>query len=324
VRLVSLRFDRLGSAWGTGESTLTGNLGGSWAATGGTWTDVAGGKQGSAAGDGFYLNSTVAGDGTYEADVRLRDAAAAGLTVRDHYTANVDAAGLVKLWRPGLDIATYPTPIARDRTYHLKVVAAGSRFRVYLDHGSTPVIDAVDTAYATGRAGANVFAGTALIGDITRDAAGFATNLAGPWHRVGGTWTAPGDGVYAQGAGDSFYLSSTTGTDFRYEADVRPVNGIAAALTFRAGADASQHYTANVDTSGVVKLWRPGRDIATYATPIVPGRSYHLTVIASGANLRVQLNGTQVIEAVDTTYASGLFGLNAFGGSAAFQNVRIS
>jgi hypothetical protein len=38
----------------------------------------------------------------------------------------------------------------------------------------------------------------------------------------------------------------------------------------------------------------------------------------------VQLDGVQVINAVDSTYAAGLFGLNAFDGSAAFQNVRIS
>ncbi|MET8152523.1 glycoside hydrolase family 32 protein [Actinoplanes sp. NPDC049668] len=322
VRLVSLRFDRLGSAWGAGEPTLGGNLAGSWAAAGGTWTDVAGGKQGTATGDGFYLNSTVAGDGTYEADVRLRDAAAAGLTFRERYTANVDAAGLVKLWRPGRDIATYPTPIARDRTYHLRVVATGPRLRVYLDHGTTPVIDAEDGTYATGRAGANVFAGTAVIGNVTRDAAGFATNLAGPWQPVGGTWTAPGDGVRAQAAGDAFLLSATTGTDFTYEADVRPVNGVAAALTFRATADASQHYTANVDTSGVVKLWRPGRDIAVRATPIVPGRTYHLTVIATGSRLRVLLDGAQLIDAVDATYTTGRFGLNAYAGTATFQNAR--
>ena len=285
---------------------------------------MAGGKQGSATGDGFYLNSAVTGDGTYEADVRLRDAAAAGLTVREHYTADVDAAGMVKLWRPGRDIATYATPISRDRTYHLRVVAAGTRLRVYLDHGDGPVIDAEDGTYAAGRTGANVFAGTAVIGNITRDAAGFATDLAGPWRQVGGTWTAPGNGVHAQGPGDSFYLSGTTGSDFTYEADVRSINGVAAALTFRASADAARHYTANVDTSGVVKLWRPGRDIATRPAAIVPGRIYHLAVVAAGPRLRVLLDGVQVIDAVDPAYSTGFFGLNAFAGSAAFQNVRIS
>ncbi len=87
---------------------------------------------------------------------------------------------------------------------------------------------------------------------------------------------------------------------------------------------AAQHYTANVDTSGVVKLWRPGRDIATFRTPILPGRTYHLAVVAAGSRLRVQLDGVQVIDAVDTAYTAGLFGLNAFAGTATFQNVHIS
>lgn len=43
-----------------------------------------------------------------------------------------------------------------------------------------------------------------------------------------------------------------------YEGDVQLVSGGAAALTFRANADATEHYTANVDTAGFVKLWRPG------------------------------------------------------------------
>ena len=324
VRLTSLRFDRLGSAWGVGESTLTGNLGGTWAASGGSWTDVAGGKLGTAPGDGFYLNSGVSADGTYQADLRLRDAQAAGLTFRDGYTANIDAAGVVKLWRPGQVIGTFATPITRDRTYHMKVVAAGARLRVYLDHGTNPVIDATDTTFASGRTGANVYAGSAVIGNITRNTPGFATDVAGPWRPAGGTWTTPEAGVYAQAGGDAFYLSGQSGTDFTYEGDVRPVNGVAAALTFRANADATQHYTANVDTNGLVKLWRPGRDIASYATPVVPGRSYHLTVIARGSRIRVLLDGEQVIDATDTAYASGLFGLNAFSGSAAFDNIRVS
>jgi hypothetical protein len=35
-------------------------------------------------------------------------------------------------------------------------------------------------------------------------------------------------------------------------------------------------------------------------------------------------SGTQVIDATEATCATGLFGLNAFNGSAAFDNVRIS
>ena len=329
VRLASLQFHRLNKAWGTGESTLDGNLGGTWAPAGGTWTDVTEGKQGQAAGDAFYLNSTTGADFTYEGDVRVISGVAAALTFRasadgtQHYTANVDTNGVVKLWRPGRVIATYPTPIAVGRTYHLKVVALGTRLRAYLDHGSTPVIDATDSMYASGHFGVNVFNGTAVFDNVNVNAPGFATNLAGPWRPVGGTWTAPGAGVRARGSGDTFYLSATSGTDFTYEGDVTAVNGVAAALTFRANADATQHYTANIDTGGVVKLWRPGRDIATYVTPIVQGRPYHLTVVAQGPNIRVYLGPTEVINATDGTYASGVFGLNGFSGTASFQNVMV-
>jgi fructan beta-fructosidase len=147
------------------------------------------------------------------------------------------------------------------------------------------------------------------------------SNLAGAWAAVGGSWTDVTAGKQGQAGGDAFYLSSATGADFTYEGDVRVINGTAAALTFRASADGTQHYTANVDTSGLVKLWRPGYDIATHQTPIIPGRPYHLKVVARGANIRVWLGSTEVINASDSTYTSGYFGLNAFNGTAGFQNV---
>src|SRR5204863_4422217 len=65
VRLTSLRFNRIASAWGTGQSTLDSNLGDAWTAVNGTWTDTAAGKQGTAAGDAFYLSPTSAADLSY-------------------------------------------------------------------------------------------------------------------------------------------------------------------------------------------------------------------------------------------------------------------
>jgi hypothetical protein len=60
----------------------------------------------------------------------------------------------------------YPTPIVAGRTYHLKVVASGSRFLVYLNNGTAPIIDATDASYASGRFGINIFAGTALLQNV--------------------------------------------------------------------------------------------------------------------------------------------------------------
>ncbi|MGW3811072.1 GH32 C-terminal domain-containing protein [Micromonospora sp. NPDC005113] len=167
VKLVSLKFNELAPTWGLGESTLVHNLSGQWRVVNGLWTDVSAGKQGVSGGDAFYLNDQTGADFTYEGDVRLVNGVAAALTFRanaqatQHYTANIDAlAGVVKLWRPGRDIAVYHTPIVRGQTYHLKVVAQGPSIKVYLDGGSTPIIDATDDSFASGQFGLNVFNGT--------------------------------------------------------------------------------------------------------------------------------------------------------------------
>ncbi|WP_219471234.1 GH32 C-terminal domain-containing protein [Nonomuraea rhizosphaerae] len=167
VRLVSLDIHELAPAWGMGEPTLVHNLPGQWRVVNGSWSDVSAGKQGSSGGDAFYLSDHTGADFTYEGDVRLVSGTAAALTfradpqARQHYTANVDSrAGVVKLWRPGRDIATYRTPVELGRTYHLKVVTKGASIKVYLDGGATPVIDATDDSYASGHFGLNVFDGT--------------------------------------------------------------------------------------------------------------------------------------------------------------------
>jgi fructan beta-fructosidase len=207
-------------------------------------------------------------------------------------------------------------------------VTAGASIKVYLDHGATPVIDATDTSYSNGYLGANVFSGTGAVQNLTVNGPGFATNLAGPWLPVTGTWTttAVRAGAHGNGAGDTFYLSKTVAADFSYEGDVTIVNGGAAALTLRANADASQHYTANIDAGGLVKLWRPGSDIAIYPTTVVEGRTYHLKVVASGASIKVYLNygATPVIDATDSAYSSGYLGANVYHGSGTVQNLNRS
>jgi fructan beta-fructosidase len=193
---------------------------------------------------------------------------------------------------------------------------------VYLDRAA--VIDATDTAYTSGRLGVNVFDGQATVDNLQLNSPGFATNLVGPWHPVNGTWSAPGTALRSRAPGDTFYLSSSVGTDFTYTGDVTPLNGVAAGLVFRANADATQHYTANVDVDGMVKLWRPGVDIAIHRTAVTPGKTYRLSVTARGSDIRVSLNGTEVIHVTDTTYPSGVFGVNGFQGTALFRDVQLT
>ncbi|MGV9425918.1 glycoside hydrolase family 32 protein [Streptomyces sp. NPDC003656] len=329
VTLDSATFTRLNTSWGTGQSTLLSNLKGPWHASGGTWSDVSGGKRASASGDAFYLSATSAGDATYQGDISLDSARAGGLTFRADasgvgYTANIDTSGVVKLWRPGRDIATYATPIATGSTHHLKVQTNGDRIRVWLDNGADPVIDATDSTYTSGVFGANVYSGTATVQNLNTGTGGFTSFPTGRWTPRGGTWTVGPDGLHGRTTQDGFYLSDRTGADFTYQGDLSVTNGTATGLTFRADASGAG-YTANIDTGGVVKLWRPGKDIATYKTTVVEGRTYHLKVQTNGDRIRVWLgNGADpVIDATDSTYASGLFGVNGFAGNTVAQNLTV-
>lgn len=331
VRLVSLQYNEIRRAW-PAYTPLTNpgsNLTGPWHAVGGSWTPVEDGN--SAAGSGFYLSSENVADVTYEADLRLESAAAAGITFRAdttasrHYTAEIsaDAGGRVRLWRPGKDLATYGTPIARHRAYHLRVVTAGSSIKVYVGDKATPVIDVVDSTYTGGLLGLHVSRGAAKLSNANGM---FTTDLTGPWHATTSVWTDTARGKLGWANGDGFYMSGHSAADLTYEADLTLDRAVAASLTFRATADLTQHYTANINTSGggQIKLWRPGRDLATYSTPIAAGQPYHLKAVVVGERIRVYLGdgATPVIDVVDTSYNSGLIGLNVFSGTATVQNAR--
>ncbi|WP_460364871.1 GH32 C-terminal domain-containing protein [Actinocorallia lasiicapitis] len=350
VQLTSLKYYKIARTWpsSTAGENPGSNLSGPWRAVGGSWTSVSDGKTGTAPGDAFYMSGQTGSDFSYEADLRLDTAIAAGVTFRastdltKHYTANIntDGGGQIKLWKPGTTLGTFSTPIGHGQNHHLKVVAVGSRIKVFLDNGATPVIDVTDTSYSSGLSGINLYNGAATIRNANAGPAGtdpdpdpepgFQTNLAGPWTSVSGSWTDTTAGQKATSAGDGYYLSSQTASDFTYEADLRPDTagnpGTAAGLTFRSNATATAHYTVNINTSGEVKLWRPWTTLGTYNTTINAGTIYHLKVVAAGPRIKIYLNnGTNpVIDVTDSTYTSGRLGLNVWNGTTTTQNANIS
>ncbi|MDF2716072.1 MAG: hypothetical protein K0R28_2997, partial [Paenibacillus sp.] len=114
---------------------------------------------------------------------------------------------------------------------------------------------------------------------------------------VNGDWSEDYIGLIGTGSGDCFILSSTEATDFTYESDLCMEDGIAASLVFRAAPNASGFYCANIDTSGFVKLWRPGKDIRVAHTEIKRNTFYHLKVAVTGDNIKVYLDGRMLIDA---------------------------
>jgi fructan beta-fructosidase len=154
----------------------------------------------------------------------------------------------------------------------------------------------------------------------------FRTNLTGAWTTLSGTWADVSTGKQGSGTGDVFCLNSQTDADFTYEGDITLILGTAGALVFRANAAATAGYCVNIDASGLVKLWAPGRgELARYTTTIQVGvATYHLKVVTAGSNIRVYFNNgtTPVINYTDATPTlNGRFGLNIFNGTAIFQDV---
>jgi len=160
----------------------------------------------------------------------------------------------------------------------------------------------------------------------------FVSNISG-WNMINGMWTDTRDGKQGRSTGDSFILSSQIGADFTYEGDVTVKNGNgnygAGALVLRSDADASNAYIANVDVkSQLVKLWKKVNGtssvIATYPMSLQKDTSYHLKVTTAGNNIQVRVNDALVINATDTSFGSGYFGLNVWDTTAVIQNVSAS
>lgn len=325
-----LAVHTMGSAWGTGESTLAGNLAQPFHAVGGEWQDVVNGKQVRAVGDVFYLSSSSASDFSYEGDITLASGDAAALTFRatpdtsQHYSVNLSLSGNMRLWRPGKVLADRRMDVAAGQARHVKVVALGSRIRVYLDHHSTPVIDVVDDTYSSGLLGVNGFNAGAVFNNLVVDGNDpLAATLQTGWTSHGGSWTAPFGLVRGRATGDAAMLSATTASDLDYSAQVRVNTGRAAALVFRSNDDATQHYAATIDTDGLVKLWRPGRVLAEKPWPVRPGAWYDLRVRAVGPDITLWVDGRLALHINDPTYATGWVGLNVFDGTADFRALTL-
>ncbi|KAA6452135.1 glycoside hydrolase family 32 protein [Bacillus swezeyi] len=159
----------------------------------------------------------------------------------------------------------------------------------------------------------------------------FTSNLDG-WTTVNGVWADTIDGKQGRSDGDSFILSSSSGSDFTYESDITVKDGHgrgAGALVFRADQEVKNGYLANVDAKNdVVKFFKfengMAAVIAEHKTPIDVNQTYHLKTVASGTNFKIYLDDRLVIDAHDSAFSSGTFGLNVWDATAAFQNVYVN
>ncbi len=146
-------------------------------------------------------------------------------------------------------------------------------------------------------------------------------------------WIVTEDGLRGGAQDDTTAVSELQAGDFVYEADVKlDQAGGAASLLLRSDRTGSSAYYLNLDPNmqALRLFYKVGGSfaerqvLARYPAEIRSGGTYRLRVQAEGPRLRAWLDGKPAIDVRDGTFAEGHFGLHAFGGRAAFQNVSVS
>jgi hypothetical protein len=167
--------------------------------------------------------------------------------------------------------------------------------------------------------------------DIHVPVSTFTSNVTGSWNALSGSWvdTAAGRQGTAGSGADVFQLSTESVTDATVEADITITGSGAGAVVARANAAATQFYAANIDyTNQRVVLWGPGIPGAVAALPVALNTTYHLKLSLVGSAIRIYVSTysggtTPIISTTDSTYSSGLVGINAWNGTATIQNLVV-
>ncbi|MCT1902373.1 GH32 C-terminal domain-containing protein [Oceanobacillus sojae] len=162
----------------------------------------------------------------------------------------------------------------------------------------------------------------------------FHTNLTG-WQSDIETvkWLKTKAGIRGSHSGDANYMAEDTGGNFIYEADMTlSPDGGAGAIVFRANEDGSSGYYFNLDPN--MKAFRlfykvngqleEHMVISNVPAFIEPGKTYAIKIEANGPHIRIDVDGENIIDLRDGTFAQGHFGLNVFDGKATYQNVEIN
>ena len=321
-----------------------------WTASSGTWTPTSQGLRASAASgqNGYLMAGTSADSFIYESDVLIESSHAIATLLFRSNAAGTQAYGLqvdanldrLRLFKTSGDVtlATQTATIDTGKVYQLRIKAEGSAIKVYLQQagsqistGYTPAISVTDASYASGQLGLGVYNGSVVFQNIR--ISDINTNLYG-WTDMGGTWTPNLSGVKAVSAGtvNTFRMAENASSNFVLEGDLKvdaatPLG--TAALIFRGNTQGTSGYVVNIDPNlDQVRLFNAngGGTIASASRVIVPGKTYHLEVEAVGSSIKIYLDGNAapVISVTDTSYASGKIGMNAYNGTAYFQNVYVT
>jgi pectate lyase len=196
------------------------------------------------------------------------------------------------------------------------------------------IVTVTAAAAATAVALGAVATGPAFADTLFTD--NFDDGEASGWSRSGGSWSVVTDGspAYRQsstGASAKALAGTTTWSDYTVSARVKPIAFAAANRSAGIAARArstSDFYALVLTSSGAaVQLQRvAGGGVTVLGTAAVGGTTGTWRTLAlnvQGSTLTALVDGAQVLQATDSTHASGRIGLIATYASAAYDDVQV-
>jgi hypothetical protein len=239
-------------------------------------------------------------------------------------------------------LASTSLPVTLNRAYRLRLEAIGTTIRVLvngrvalqvadksLKHGSAALL-MFKTAADYDNAIATPSPQVLLVDDTFEQFNGFR------WKRVSGQWTVTSEAnpkyVQSSAAGNATLLTGTPTTDQSIEALATP-NSFATDTerwfgVFTRWRDPSNYYYVTLRNTNEISLRKLVNGtiqvLGSTKLKVTQGVAYRVRLEAIKDQLRVYVNGVLLLEATDSSYASGRYGLVMFNAATTYNDVLVT
>ena len=237
-------------------------------------------------------------------------------------------------------LASTPVPVALNRNYRLRLEAVGTRLRAYVD--GRLAVETTDVALRQGHAGVQMYKARADFDNVVLSQDPHLTLLdhRSPsvlddlWNFTLGSWSS----THPNGQ-TRFVQQGTTGDGraiTRIPANDQTVQVAATATNFAGGSgsswfgvvaryvDSNNFYYVTVRNDNTISLRKLVNGtiqvLDTAPFTVSAGTTYTLRLEAIGSSLRAYVNGNVVLEASDSSHASGKYGLATYKTAATFDD----
>ena len=305
-------------------------------------------------GNKAVIKNTESTDLVAEADITLTEVKPGtngnmGLIIRgSEYKDNVDGAngyyagigeGYIQVGRMSngwTELANAKAPVAVGETHRLRMVAVGSRIRVYLDDETEPRVDVYDGTYQSGSVALRGFRCKGVFDNVVvstapRYEADFENGSVAEWTATGTAWSNE-DGQMAASGKATALVGNAGWTDYEFAADVTPAADSKAGLAVRAITQKerlSGYYVALDEKADKLQVIRSMSGVETVLAEtdmdVAADTVYNLKVRAVNNALRVYVDDAKeaALTVIDNDFLNGKAGLAVLEGAASFDNVVV-